>query len=316
MCLGTDGYAPIEQYSGKTEPGSDIYALGATLYHLLTHKVPTAAPTRVADAASFLPPRQLNPALSGAVEAVILRAMEIHLARRYADASEMKAALEGIGRRSSTTLVAPGGIAKRSASHTLKSATPYPLPTPALPVPASRSFSVSAGQDTVTLRLDAALAPLADEPILRVYPEHPIRFGLVNPRVPYQRQFIIENEGDEPLQATITSNNPAVLLDVEPAQRHRARVTVWLKPFALDARHYESVIDITSNGGDERLPVWFTVARSDAATSRSLTPVGQDRRVAPLSAGRLVAIGLGIAWLLSQLIAQIGHMGGPHMFHP
>ena len=33
---GTDGYAPPEQYRGKPEPKSDVYALAATIYHLLT----------------------------------------------------------------------------------------------------------------------------------------------------------------------------------------------------------------------------------------------------------------------------------------
>jgi serine/threonine-protein kinase len=309
VCLGTDGYAPIEQYSGKTEPGSDIYALGATLYHLLTNKVPAAAPTRVANVASFLPPRQLNPALSGAVEAVILRAMEIHPTQRYANASEMQAALEGIGRRSSTALVAPRRKTQRIASRALMTPASSGMSRP------SRSISVAPGQDTVTLCLEPALAPLADGPALRVYPDDPIRFGLVNARRPYQRHFLIENEGDGLLQATLTSDSPAVLLDVEAVEEHRARITVWLKPFALDARHYESEIEIASNGGTERLPVWFTVARADATTSRDLTPARQVQRVGGMHPGRLVAIGLGIAWLLSQLLGHVGHMGGPFIFH-
>jgi len=38
--VGTDGYAPKEQYRGKVEPRSDIYALGATMHHLLTGEMP------------------------------------------------------------------------------------------------------------------------------------------------------------------------------------------------------------------------------------------------------------------------------------
>src|SRR5581483_6839316 len=52
--LGTDGYAAMEQYAGRSEPRSDLYALGACLYHLLTGRVPTAAPQRMAGQA--LPP--------------------------------------------------------------------------------------------------------------------------------------------------------------------------------------------------------------------------------------------------------------------
>ncbi|HEY7359087.1 MAG TPA: serine/threonine-protein kinase [Ktedonobacterales bacterium] len=309
VCLGTDGYAPIEQYSGKTEPASDIYALGATLYQLMSNKVPAAAPTRVANVASFLPPRQLNPALSGAVEAVILRAMEVHPTQRYADADEMKAALEGIGRHTSTTLVAPGTMAPRSTS-----TLPRTLTSPRLPVPAG-PLSVSAGQDTVTLSLTPARMPRAEEPVLRVYPDDPIRFGLVSPSQPHQRSFIVENLGGEPLEATISSDSPAVLLDVEEIEDHRARVTVWLKPFALAARHYESKIEIASNGGIEQLDVWYTVARS-GMTNRNLAPMRRDQRIAMRrgAGGGLVAVGLFI-WLLIQLLSHIGTYVGPH-FHP
>jgi serine/threonine protein kinase len=307
VCLGTDGYAPIEQYSGKTEPGSDIYALGATLYQLLTNKVPAAAPTRVANVASFLPPRQLNPALSGAVEAVILRAMEVHLTQRYVNADEMKAALEGLGRRSTTALTAAATSAPRRVTTTVR-----PTTSSTLPVPYHRSASVSPGQDTIRLNLQPAHAPLTDEPVLRVYPDDPIHFGVVNTSQPYQRQFLVENEGGEPLQATITSDSPQVLLDVETVQNHRARITVWLKPFALDARHYESEITIASNGGTETLDVYYSVGLA-GASSRGLTPMTQDRRIGALHPGRLIAIGLGLAWLLSQFFGHMGpHMGGFH----
>ncbi|HLV99599.1 MAG TPA: protein kinase [Ktedonobacterales bacterium] len=307
VCLGTDGYAPIEQYSGKTEPGSDIYALGATLYQLLTNKVPAAAPTRVANVASFLPPRQLNPALSGAVEAVILRAMEIHLTQRYVNADEMKVALEGIGRHSTTTLVATQRSVPRRVTTTVRAPS-----SSTLPVLYHRSASISPGQDTVSLNLEPADAPLADEPVLRVYPDDSLHFGVVNTRQPYQRQFVIENKGAEPLQATITSDSPQVLLDVEAIHDHRARITVWLKPFALDARHYESEITIASNGGTETLDVYYSVGMAGAAT-RGLTPMTQDRRVGRPNLAGLIAIGLCLAWLLSQFFAQMGpHLGRFH----
>jgi serine/threonine protein kinase len=310
VCLGTDGYAPIEQYSGRTEPRSDIYALGATLYQLLTNKVPAAAPTRVANVASFTPPRQLNPALSAAMEAVILRAMEIHPTQRYADASEMQAALEGLNRGATSIQAAPAVTAQRRTP--ARAASRAPLQ----PVSIGSSAHISPQQDVLTLTLDPSIAPVADGPVLRVRPAHTIPFGVVSARRPYWRQFTIENEGDEPLQVTITSDNPAVLLDANVIQGHLARVTVWLKPFALDARHYESTIAIVSNGGTQQLDVYFTVARSDAATSRNLVPVAQqDRRVAMMGPGRAIAIGLGLAWLLSQLFGHVGHMMGPPFFH-
>jgi serine/threonine protein kinase len=317
VCLGTDGYAPIEQYSGRTEPRSDIYALGATMYQLLTNKVPAAAPTRVASVASFVPPRQLNPALSAAVEVVILRAMEIHPTHRYADAAEMQKALEGISRHPSSALVRPGTYTQPRAS-----SPAVTLAGQSQPTLFGASFSVSASQDTVTLSLEPAVAPIADGPSLRVSPGHTIPFGLVDPRRPYWRRFTVENEGSGPLEATIKSNDPAVVLDVKMVEDHVAHVTAWLKPFALDARHYETTIDIISNGGTRRLDVHFTVARPDAATSHALMPVMQNSRVSMTRPGRAIGAGFGLFWLLGWLLIQLLshlHGGGPvppmHGFH-
>ncbi|MBW4598888.1 MAG: serine/threonine protein kinase [Calothrix sp. FI2-JRJ7] len=44
--VGTYGYVPIEQFAGRAEPASDLYALGATLIHLLTGTAPANLPSR------------------------------------------------------------------------------------------------------------------------------------------------------------------------------------------------------------------------------------------------------------------------------
>src|SRR5262249_8491465 len=125
---------------------------------------------------------------------------------------------------------------------------------------------------------------------------------------------VVENLGGGPLDATITSDSSAVLLDVEKVEEHRARITVWLKPFTLGGRHYESELAIDSNGGEEYLGVLYTVARP-GAPSPSLAATTADRHVGRMNPGRLIAIGLGIAWLLSQLFGHFGHMGGPFLGH-
>ena len=94
--LGTPEYAPLEQYASgpdHTDGRSDLYALGATLYHLLTGQAPPNVHQRVLDPTVLLPPRQLNPLLSTATAEVILRAMEIQPWQRYQSAKEMKQAL-------------------------------------------------------------------------------------------------------------------------------------------------------------------------------------------------------------------------------
>ena len=94
--LGTPEYAPPEQYDaqlGHTDPRSDIYALGATLYHLLTGQAPPTATQQMSDPESFQRPRKIAANVSPHVERVILRAMELRRSRRFASAADMSAAL-------------------------------------------------------------------------------------------------------------------------------------------------------------------------------------------------------------------------------
>jgi eukaryotic-like serine/threonine-protein kinase len=96
--IGTPEYAPPEQYDPEshTDQRSDIYALGATLYHLLSGQAPVSATRRTADPESFRKLRQANANISPDVENVILRAMEIERAKRFASAADMRAALSFI----------------------------------------------------------------------------------------------------------------------------------------------------------------------------------------------------------------------------
>lgn len=89
--MGTIGYAPPEQYGGKgqTTPRSDIYALGATLHHLLTGREPSDQPF------TFPPARSLNPLITANTEATLAKAVEYDPAKRYQTAMEMKTALLG-----------------------------------------------------------------------------------------------------------------------------------------------------------------------------------------------------------------------------
>ncbi len=85
----TPGYSPPEQYGqGTTDLRSDLYALGATMYFVLTATEPCEAVQRLSGASLKLP-RMLNPALSPQIERVILRAMDLIPQNRFQTAQEM-----------------------------------------------------------------------------------------------------------------------------------------------------------------------------------------------------------------------------------
>lgn len=89
VAMGSAGYAPPEQYGkGQTDQRSDIYALGATLLHLLTNMPPI--PLQTPTPGSI---RKLNPSVDAQTEAVIIKAMALEQAARFTSMAEFEQAL-------------------------------------------------------------------------------------------------------------------------------------------------------------------------------------------------------------------------------
>jgi outer membrane protein assembly factor BamB/tRNA A-37 threonylcarbamoyl transferase component Bud32 len=94
--IGTEGYSPPEQYRGEASPAGDVYALGATLHHLLTKRDPRVeAPFSFAER----PARSINPLISPEIETVISRALEYDPKDRYPSAMIMKEAMISAAKR-------------------------------------------------------------------------------------------------------------------------------------------------------------------------------------------------------------------------
>lgn len=89
-CLGTIGYAAPEQFGGmgQTDARTDIYCLGATLYHLVTGRNPSEPPYEIK------PIRQINPTLSSGLEKIIIKCVQRNPDDRYQSAAELMYALE------------------------------------------------------------------------------------------------------------------------------------------------------------------------------------------------------------------------------
>jgi eukaryotic-like serine/threonine-protein kinase len=95
---GTALYTPLEQYggdAGHTDRRSDIYAFGATLYHLLTNQPPLEARERFLHPENLVVPRQINPEVSVRTEKAILWAMNLHPDERPQDIESFRQALIG-----------------------------------------------------------------------------------------------------------------------------------------------------------------------------------------------------------------------------
>lgn len=132
--IGTEGYSPPEQYRGLATPAGDVYALGATLHHLLTRKDPRLEPPF-----TFVerPIRTVNPTVTPAFEAIIMRCLAYDPQERFATALELKEALQLIAGAPATR---EGATAVAPASAAATPAAPVNLPVGQSPAPAVQSI--------------------------------------------------------------------------------------------------------------------------------------------------------------------------------
>lgn len=135
--IGTEGYAPPEQYRGIANARGDIYALGATIHHLSTGNDPRMeTPFTFAER----PPRKLNPMLTPEFEEIVLRCVAYDPSERYGSVAEVRQALERLRRKPITAELAVPAAAPDPAPAAAPAAPPLiKLETATLVMPAART---------------------------------------------------------------------------------------------------------------------------------------------------------------------------------
>ncbi len=143
--IGTEGYSPPEQYRGESSPAGDVYALGATLHHLLTLRDPRLEPPF---SWQERPIKDLNPGVSVALVAIVNRCLSYKPAERYQNAGELKDALDQLNKPSVPTGLLWPGRETTALQNTSAQAAPSDAPavqgqTPATPAPQQQPAQVA-----------------------------------------------------------------------------------------------------------------------------------------------------------------------------
>jgi serine/threonine protein kinase len=89
--LVSNGFAAPEQYSphGRFGPQVDIYAIGVTLYYMLTGEMPESALDRISSD-KLTPPKKIKPELLEKTQNIILKCLEIKVEKRYPNVNELE----------------------------------------------------------------------------------------------------------------------------------------------------------------------------------------------------------------------------------
>jgi serine/threonine protein kinase len=253
----TTQYAPLEQIQGTgTEARSDLYSLGATLYHVLTGEAPPNALTRAAAVLArqsdpLRPANQLNPNIQPTLAAILQQAMAHGLSKRFATAGAMRSALRMVRQTSPT-----------SASNPMDSG-------------GQQTIVVSSTSDVSTPRLNDVIA------MSQAVPEPPR-----TPTVP----ALVVARGTQGYYQTIS----AAIADAPPGGRILVRPGLYQESFTIDKRLEisgegpltEIVVETVGGSG--------IIMQTDYATMRGITFRGNVSLQQPTQAtinipqGRLV----------------------------
>ena len=238
--LGTDGYAPLEQYSARSEARSDLYALGASLYHLLTGRVPESAPSRLAGQ-RLTPVRVINQRVPEPLEQIVMQALSLQSRDRYPSAAVMREALE--------RAVHPESVRRRTTM----------VPSPASGRLGAAAASTNGAHSNGRNSIDSTPARLYVWPLR-------LDAGYLDPDDTALHVLDIANRGGGKLTGTTETNMHCLKVDPVRIDETVAMLQVHVDTRGLHPGPYTCHLAVRTNGGSQIIPVRFVVRHGKAAS--------------------------------------------------
>jgi serine/threonine protein kinase len=274
--LGTDGYAPLEQYSGRSEPRSDLYALGASLYHLLTGRVPDPAPLRYTGR-QLMPIRSINPNVPEPLERVIQQAMKLDAKDRFPNAYAMRQALEWACRVNMPGGGGPGWAAasgnapgSSSTGHGPVVTQPQQSVMPGASAPGGSPDDQSGvspdGAGGWPGRMNGDRQSLAGQPKLRLWPLR-LDVGLLEANQKSVQVLDLSNRGGGQLSGMVETNSPCITVDPTHLDSTTTHLRVQVTTAGLAPGEHRYLLAVRTNGGDQIVPVSFMVRSPDGSAA-------------------------------------------------
>lgn len=332
--LGTPGFAPPEQYGkAQTDPRADVYALGCTLYQLLTAYDPATTPFN-------LPPmRSRVPTISPGVQRAIERATKLNRDERYstvaAFSADLLAAAPTVTRAKAT---APGKTAppppRAAASPPPSSAAPSAAKKPgqagqaaqAAAAIAAAAAAIKAGAPVAAAAVQAAArmaSPQTMAAIVVVQP-HQVDFGKITAGQRAAHAITISGQGGVPVRGRITPLVPWLKLDANTFAGKTTVVQVIAQPDSTTSGQQQGTLQISCDGQQLFVPVTATVQaakgkpaqpKPTTAGKSSARPVPVKHTAAPVSSGRRRGVGFVTSAILGIGAAGAAFALAPRVLH-